>query len=157
MAVAEMRISHKGHKHPATASARAICRQQLMLTGKDPLKDLYTHDLVICEALGISPEDWDRIGDQAKRIIGEILPQFVQGFVQANLHYGDKNANVLGPAGQFADIWRKIGPLRRALWEGADLTREGPADICMDLIGHCLMTIDMLRQGVDRRGTGPGA
>ena len=105
--------------------------------------------------MGISPGKWEQIGPQARRIIGEILPTFVQGFVKANLHYGGNNANVLGPAGQFADIWRKIGPLRRALWEGAELTREGPDQICLDLIGHCLLTIDMIQQGVDRRGTGP--
>lgn len=102
----------------------------------------------------VTPDQWNQLGDQPKRILLEILPEFIAGFVQKSLHYGSSNANVLGPAGQFADIWRKIGPLRRALWEGAELTQEGPDEICKDLIGHSLLTIDMIRQGVDRRGTG---
>jgi hypothetical protein len=104
-------------------------------------------------ALGISGSDWDHLGPQAQRIIVEILPAFVERFVQKSLHYGPGNANVLGPAGQFADIWRKIGPLRRALWDGEELTQESPREICVDLIGHALLTIDMLMQGVGRRGS----
>lgn len=119
------------------------------------LEEQMSQDEALCEAMGISREDWDELGNQAKRIIGVILPSFVQKFVEANKHYGPNNANVLGPAGQFADIWRKIGPLRRSLWEGVELTREGPDEICLDLIGHLLLTIDMIQQGVDRRGTGP--
>lgn len=104
--------------------------------------------------MGIDPEKWAKLGEQPRRIILEILPRFVLKFVESNMHYGGKNANSLGPAGQFADIWRKIGPLKRALWDGAELTREGPDQICYDLLGHSLLTIDMLEQGVDRRGTG---
>jgi len=104
--------------------------------------------------LGVKPEDWERLGPQARRIIFNLLPKFVDGFVEASLHYGPDSANVLGPAGQFSDIWRKIGPLRRALWEGVELEREQPAEICYDLIGHLLLTIDMLQQGLDRRGSG---
>jgi hypothetical protein len=103
-------------------------------------------------AMGISPKEWRQLGEQAKRIITTDLPEFVRHFVGKNIHYGPDNANVLGPAGQFADIWRKIGPLKRALWEGAELTGEQPPEICRDLIGHSFLTIDMLNQGVDRRG-----
>lgn len=120
----------------------------------DPDASSYRRDAQICAALGISEEDWEVLGNQGKRIISLILPVFAQKFVEANKHYGPGNANVLGPAGQFADIWRKIGPLRRYLWEGQELTREGPDEICLDLIGHLLLTVDMLREGVDRRGTG---
>ena len=102
----------------------------------------------------ISEEDWESLGEQPRRILGEILPKFIDGFIEANQHYGPQNANALGLAGQFSDIWRKIKPLHRALWKGEKLTRE-PADrICEDLIGHSLLTIDMIRQGVDRRGEG---
>lgn len=147
-----MRISHKYHKHPATPAARAECRKQILRDAQDPLSLDYRRDQALCEAMGISEEDWDSLGNQAKRILGLILPRFAQKFVAANQHYGPNNANVLGPAGQFADIWRKIGPLRRSLWEGVELTREGPDEICLDLIGHLLLTVDMLQQGVDRRG-----
>lgn len=111
-------------------------------------------DYNLIESLGIKGEEWEKLGPQGQRIIQDLVPEFVRRFVRANIHYGPNNANVLGPAGQFADIWRKIGPLRRALWEGEDLTREAPEEICMDLIGHLLLTIDMLQQKVDRRGIG---
>jgi len=106
--------------------------------------------------LGIKPEDWEQLGSQARRVIFNLIPKFAVSFVEASQHYGPDNANVLGPAGQFSDIWRKIGPLRRALWDGAELEREQPDEICFDLIGHLLLTIDMLQQGVDRRGKSPG-
>lgn len=104
--------------------------------------------------LGVDDATWEQLGPQARRIVTEIVPDFVSRFVKASLHYGDGNANVLGPAGQFADIWRKIWPLRLALWDGKALTREQPLEICMDLVGHLLLTIDMLQEGVERRGTG---
>ena len=148
-----MRISHKLHNHPATPAARADCRRKILTAARDPLSEDYYSDRALCLSLGISEEDWDSLGNQAKRIIGLILPAFAQKFVDANKHYGSGNANALGPAGQFADIWRKIGPLRRALWEGEELTREMPDEICLDLIGHLLLTVDMLQQGVNRRGT----
>jgi hypothetical protein len=121
----------------------------------DPYKDLATHwGTVDGRDVALIEEDWDKLGDQAQRIINNIIPEFSARFIKASLHYGPNNANVLGPAGQFADIWRKIGPLKRALWEGEELTRESAEEICMDLIGHLMLTIDMLRQKVDRRGTG---
>lgn len=102
----------------------------------------------------IPDEDWGNLGPRALEILQELVPEFAGRFAQAALHYGDNNADNLGPAGQFADIWRKIGPLRRALWDGEDLTRESPEEILMDLVGHCLLTIGMLRRKVDRRGLG---
>lgn len=111
-------------------------------------------DEIACQALGIDTSDWESLGAQGRRIIRLIIPALVQKFVQANLHYGPNNANILGPAGQFSDIWRKVGPLKRALWDGVELTREGPIEILQDLIAHCLLTIDMLQQEVPRRGSG---
>lgn len=108
----------------------------------------------LVKALGIPPEVWDQLGPQAQRIIADIIPAVVDKFIEKSIQYGPDNANVLGPAGQFADIWRKIGPLKRALWEGETLYQEGPDEICRDLIGHCLLTIDMFEQELDRRGTG---
>jgi len=102
--------------------------------------------------LEIDEELYLQLGPNARHILDQILPEFVGRFAVASLHYGDGNADNLGPAGQFADIWRKIGPLRRALWEGQDLTREEPEEICMDLIGHCLLTIGMLRREVPNSG-----
>jgi hypothetical protein len=76
-------------------------------------------------------------------IINSLLPEVRDKMVSDELHYGD-NHKVLGLKGQFADIWRKVGPLKRALWEDVELTRESPREICMDLIGHLLLTVAMI-------------
>lgn len=94
--------------------------------------------------VSIEHGDWEKLGSRAHTILATIIPEFVGKFVEASAHYGDTNADVLGIAGQFGDIWRKIGPLKRALWEGKQLTREQPREILMDLIGHALLTIEML-------------
>lgn len=73
----------------------------------------------------------------------KLIPEVIERMRESRLQYGDAH-QTLGPAGQFADIWRKVGPLKLALWEGKTLPREGPREICMDLIGHCLLTIAML-------------
>lgn len=57
---------------------------------------------------------------------------------------GIEPADVLGLKGQFADIWRKIWKLKKALWDGKELTGEQPREILLDLIGHCFLAIDML-------------
>lgn len=57
---------------------------------------------------------------------------------------GEENHRVLGVRGQFADIWRKIGKLKNALWDGRTLKGEQPREILMDLIGHAFLTIAML-------------
>lgn len=89
-------------------------------------------------------------------ITQRLLPEVESRMRDASNHYGETH-RVLGQAGQFADIWRKIGPLKRALWDGADLTREHPRTILMDLIGHCLLTIDMIDHDMPIDGEGIGA
>lgn len=92
---------------------------------------------------------WDLLGPRARRILEREMPLWVDRFIAASVHYGDTNADVLGPAGQFADIWRKIGPLKRALWEGQTLTREGVDEILRDLIGHSFLTLEMMSRAKD--------
>jgi hypothetical protein len=75
------------------------------------------------------------------------VPDAVRLFVKRNREYGD-NANVLGPKGQFADIWRKVSKLKNIMWDESVATEditESPEEIMMDLIGHCLLGIQMIR------------
>lgn len=85
-----------------------------------------------------------RLGPNARAIFEEVVPDVLLRFADASVHYGDANPSELGIRGQFADIWRKIGPLRRAMWYGETLTREQPREILMDLIGHCLLAIRLI-------------
>jgi hypothetical protein len=97
-------------------------------------------------------EVWENIGPNTTEILTVYGPQALLHHATAAMHYGDNAANALGPAGQFADIWRKIMPLRRAMWEGAELTREEPEEILRDLVGHVLLALRMYGQGLDRTG-----
>lgn len=74
-----------------------------------------------------------------------LLPEVAAHMRKGADHYGPNNHTELGLKGQFADMYRKFHPLRRALWEGDTVgMKEGPREICLDLIGHCLLTIAMI-------------
>lgn len=53
---------------------------------------------------------------------------------------------VLGIKGQWADIWRKVWKLHKALWEGEKLEGEQPLEIIDDMVAHLLLTRDLLIQ-----------
>lgn len=76
-------------------------------------------------------------------IVNPLLEEVRAKMVEDNKQYGDHHRD-LGLKGQFSDIYRKITPLRRALWEDETLPNEQPREILLDLIGHCLLTIEMI-------------
>lgn len=80
--------------------------------------------------------------------VTEDFREFIQLFDQKSREYGSENAFVLGSAGQFADIWRKIGKLKTALWDKKpeQLTSEGTEEIIHDLMGHLFLTLQCLRK-----------
>lgn len=79
----------------------------------------------------------------AEYICLKIVPEWQELFLKKNADYGD-NSDDLGVRGQFSDIHRKLKKLRRGLWEGQKLTGEQPREICLDLIGHLFLTIQMI-------------
>lgn len=97
----------------------------------------------------VDPQGWESIGPRAQYRIAILLGEMADKIAEDSRHYGDDNDKALGLRGQFSDIWRKIGPLRRALWEDETLVRETPRAILMDLIGHCLLTIQMIDEEAD--------
>jgi len=92
----------------------------------------------------------------ARVIFVDILPEWSEKFLAKNAHYGNTYES-LGTAGQFADIWRKVGPLKKLLWDNKlsdwdPATGESAEDICNDLIGHLFLTLAMLKEG-DENGS----
>lgn len=75
-----------------------------------------------------------------------LIPEVIKHMQKGADHYGPDNHNELGLKGQYADMHRKMQPLRRYMWDGQalSLAKESPRQICLDLIGHCLLTISML-------------
>jgi hypothetical protein len=84
--------------------------------------------------------------DPLDYIINRLLPEVHGKMVEDNKQYGDHHQD-LGLKGQFSDIYRKITPLKRALWEDEELPNEQPREILFDLIGHCLLTIELIDRG----------
>lgn len=89
-----------------------------------------------------------QISHQTDMILNGAASDALRLFVRRNREYGD-TANILGPKGQFADIHRKVAKLKNILWDEnvapQDVT-ESPEEIMMDLIGHCLLGIQMMRE-----------
>lgn len=86
-------------------------------------------------------------GSDGQYIRDQLLPEFWGRFAEKAADYndnGNENHRQLGVRGQFADIWRKIGKLKKALWEGRQLVGEQPREILMDLIAHCFLTIAVI-------------
>lgn len=90
------------------------------------------------------------MSEQAERCV-HIAENAINYFVEKNEGYGNTAYN-LGAAGQYADMNRKFGKLKRTLWEGKTEVPGGETNeqMLMDLIGHCLLTIDFLREGYFR-------
>ena len=88
-----------------------------------------------------------------ERIRDMLVPEFIKHQEQKAADYneslipGVENADVLGERGQYAELWRKMAKLKKALWDGKPLNGEQPREILLDFIGHCFLAIDML----DRR------
>lgn len=101
------------------------------------------HTATIVEIV-VQPND----SPQLRNILLQHLPEMLKLFIKKNSEYGAGDASsgtALGQKGQFADIWRKIGKLKTAIWDGNEhkLVTEGVNEILMDLIGHCFLTLHM--------------
>jgi hypothetical protein len=102
--------------------------------------------MLVEEALQVNP--------QFKRIINQHLPRFIEKFADGAIDYRD-DGEELGIKAQFVDLNRKLGKLRRFMWEGIPLRREQPDEVIMDLIAHLFLTLDLLsveRPGIELKG-----
>ena len=78
-------------------------------------------------------------------LLRQHLPHVVQMFRSKARDYGSNGhftADALGARGQFAEIWRKIGKLKRCMWDGEDMFYEQTDEILADLFGHITLAID---------------
>lgn len=85
----------------------------------------------------------------AARIMFEHAPEALAHFLRRNAEYGDDNDFNLGVQGQYVDISRKVQKLKRRWWYGEDAPDGAESDrtIVMELIGHLLMSMDMMAGG----------
>jgi hypothetical protein len=90
-------------------------------------------------------------GTAIERIRDSWVPIWLKGFERKARDYNSKATGwephtFLGVKGQFADIWRKVGKLKKALWDDELLEGEQPLEIIDDLISHLFLTRDLLLQ-----------
>lgn len=84
-----------------------------------------------------------------QEILRTVVVDALALWVRRNVEYGDE-AKELGAKGQYADINRKVRKLKRLLWDEdvpAWAISEDVEQVVMDLIGHSILTIDLLRKG----------
>ena len=90
-------------------------------------------------------------GTAVDRIRDSWVPIWLKNFERKARDYNSATTGwephtFLGVKGQFADIWRKIGKLKKALWDDEPLEGEQPLEIIDDLISHLFLTRDLLLQ-----------
>jgi hypothetical protein len=90
----------------------------------------------------------------AAYICADLVPEWEKLFVEKNSGYGEGHRD-LGIKAQYVDIHRKVSKLRRAFWDGEELTGEQPREVLLDLIGHCFLAISLLDE--DGKGDGRSA
>lgn len=84
-----------------------------------------------------------------ERIMTQQVPDWAAKFDAKNKDYNSATTGwephtFLGVKGQFADVWRKVGKLKKALWDEEALTGEQPREIIQDLISHLFLTLDLM-------------
>lgn len=86
-------------------------------------------------------------GEQAEHIVHDVLPRVIELFLLKCKDYSREDgfnwAEVLGDKAQFVDLWRKTSKLYNGLWEDRTMGGEPVEEIVMDMIGHCLLILEM--------------
>lgn len=85
--------------------------------------------------------------EQAMRIVKSVLPNVLELYLNKSKDYdGNVMAMLnLGPKASFVDLWRKVGKLKGALWDGRPMVGEQADEILADTVGHVLIILDEMR------------
>ncbi len=91
---------------------------------------------------------------QAGRIANQYLPEWRRLYLAKAAEYGE-HADGLGLMGQYAEIHRKIGKLKKVMWDQQIAWKAGqPVDglafekideVIFDMIGHLFLALDYIR------------
>jgi hypothetical protein len=75
-----------------------------------------------------------------------ILPEFLRHFFAKNNEYRDNHRTGLGIRAEYVGLHRKIRKLQAAVWDGEDLEFEQPQELLWDVMGSCLLMLDLIAQ-----------
>jgi hypothetical protein len=148
--VSELATSNdKRAKYIDDLQRRLALAEQRRAEAVKKLKDYQTDlELRAVETDKEAPEfpEFYGLPERFSEVVGSALEAFAEGYRE----YGPGAADELGLAGQWGDLHRKVGKLKRSLWQGnQNLTREDESAILNDIVGHCLLALDMLRRGFE--------
>jgi hypothetical protein len=88
---------------------------------------------------------WLQQNEQMRKAIVEAInPEVMALWLKKNHDYAGQQM-FLGLKAQFCDINRKFWKLKSALWDDQALGFESAEEVCMDMIGHLMMTIYFLK------------
>lgn len=79
--------------------------------------------------------------EEAYQILMNVLPGVLSKFLTKNQDYQNFGLAHLGAKAHFVGIWRKVGKLRRGLWDGEALAGEQVSEVMSDIIGHVLLAL----------------
>lgn len=86
------------------------------------------------------------------------LPAMIQMFRSKARDYASDDmfftADFLGSRGQFAELWRKVGKLKRCMWDDKDMQHEQVDEILSDLFGHVMLAMDYVTADAIKRKYG---
>jgi hypothetical protein len=150
-AIANAERGHRPSEWEGAAALLAVCAREYILHVEEKRAEWerVINPVPLPGSL-MTMGDPDPTTSHGRYIIQELLPEWARLFVAKSNDYGE-TANHLGAAGQYADMHRKMGKLKRALWDGATLDGEQPREILMDLIGHAFLTIHYIDKGDNGR------
>lgn len=146
-------VNPSDYGYPETPEGIDLIPDDPMFANLGYLKDdaeVVGEALIRGDYLMIKVEDLDLMSPQGQRVITELLPVWLQEFARKNADYNSKDgfntAELLAEKGQFAELWRKMGKLKVALWDGQAMNFEGEEEILRDMIGHCFLALDFLEE-----------
>lgn len=138
------------------AENMAVAARELTKADKSYLSRLgHGEDDIGTEDQTADESFWVNIGIPAhvlpqhtQELLRDVVAPSMHRFAAKNVEYGE-TANHLGSKGQFADINRKFGKLKRLMWDQNVpewAISEGVEEVLQDLIGHCILSIHYIRQ-----------
>ena len=84
-----------------------------------------------------------RLRQQRWAIVADHLPRAVQRFLEKNESYGD-GIDEFGARGEVMQLAKKYRKVKAAVWDGEELTGEPVEEVIEDMIGHCLLLLELL-------------
>jgi hypothetical protein len=86
-----------------------------------------------------------------------ILPEVLRHFFSKNADYGDQHRTGLGLRAEFVGLHRKFAKLKSFFWDAKLMNHESGKEMLYDVIGQCLIMLDLMAQDESEEMPDPAA